>query len=68
MQIAKKIPMEDPMVLNGLRAAYVLSNLIILGIYLYIRTTIKAKKGMDRQLPCHIQTADQTNRRIFAPA
>lgn len=45
MQVAKKIPFEDPTVLNSCRAVYVLSNLIILGIYLYIRAAIKAKKG-----------------------
>jgi hypothetical protein len=46
MQVAKKIPFDDPTVLNLCRAAYVASNLIILGIYLYIKVVIDKKKGM----------------------
>ncbi|KAK3321271.1 inorganic phosphate transporter Pho88 [Podospora appendiculata] len=46
MQIAKKIPFEDPTVLNACRAAYVVSNLIILGIYLYIKSVVDKKKDM----------------------
>jgi hypothetical protein len=46
MQIAKKIPFEDPMVLNACRAAYVISNLIILGISLYTKSIVDKKKGM----------------------
>ncbi|KAK3314471.1 inorganic phosphate transporter Pho88 [Apodospora peruviana] len=46
MQLAKKIPFEDPNVLNACRAAYVASNLIILGIYLYIKMTVDKKKDM----------------------
>jgi hypothetical protein len=45
MQVAKKIPFEDPNVLNICRAVYVLSNLIILGVYLYTKTIIDKKKG-----------------------
>jgi hypothetical protein len=45
MQVAKKIPFEDPTVLNAIRAVYVTSNLIILGIYLYIRAQVNKKKG-----------------------
>ncbi|KAH0562044.1 hypothetical protein GP486_003253 [Trichoglossum hirsutum] len=44
MQLSKKVPFDDPMVLNGVRAAYALSNLIIFGIYLYVRNKIEAKK------------------------
>ena len=45
MQLSKKIPFDDPTVLNGVRAAYVLSNLMILGVYLYVRSKIYARKG-----------------------
>lgn len=48
MQVAKKIPFDDPFVLNACRAAYAISNLLILGIYLYIKSVIDKKKGM----PC----------------
>lgn len=46
MQLAKKIPFEDPNVLNACRAAYAISNLLILGIYLYVKSVIDGKKGM----------------------
>lgn len=45
MQVAKKIPFDDPNVLNICRAVYIASNLIILSIYLYIKATIDKKKG-----------------------
>jgi hypothetical protein len=45
MQVAKKIPFDDPQVLNLCRAAYITSNLIILGIYMYIKVVIDKKKG-----------------------
>lgn len=46
MQASKKIPFDDPMVLNGVRALYVLSNVFILGVYLYVKAQIDKKKGM----------------------
>jgi hypothetical protein len=46
MQVAKRIPFEDPNVLNMCRAAYVLSNVIILGITLYIKSVVDKKKDM----------------------
>lgn len=45
MQLAKKIPFEDPNVLNACRAAYAISNLLIIGIYLYVKSVIDGKKG-----------------------
>jgi len=46
MQVSKKIPFEDPDVLMYVRGAYILSNLIIAGIYLYVQSKINAKKDM----------------------
>lgn len=46
MQASKKIPFEDPRVLMGVRTLYVISNLIIAGIYLYAQQQINKKKGM----------------------
>jgi hypothetical protein len=45
MQASKKIPFDDPNVLNGVRALYVISNLIIAGIYVYVGMQIDKKKG-----------------------
>ena len=45
MQVSKKIPFEDPQVLLGVRILYVVSNLIILGIYFYVQQKINARKG-----------------------
>jgi len=45
MQVSKKIPFDDPNVLMGVRAMYIISNLIILGIYLFMQQRINAKKG-----------------------
>ncbi|KAK4130271.1 inorganic phosphate transport PHO88 [Trichocladium antarcticum] len=46
MQVAKKIPFEDPNVLNICRAVYIASNLIILAINLYIKVVVDKKKDM----------------------
>lgn len=45
MQVSKKIPFDDPQVLMGVRGLYILSNLIIVGIYLYLHQKINSKKG-----------------------
>ena len=45
MQVSKKVPFEDPNVLLGVRILYVVSNLIILGVYFYVSQKIKSKKG-----------------------
>lgn len=45
MQVAKKVPFEDPNVLNAVRGLYILSNLIIMGIYYYIKMQVDKKKG-----------------------
>jgi hypothetical protein len=46
MQVSKRVPFDDPQVLTGVRILYVVSNLIIFGIYYYIGLKIKAKRGM----------------------
>ncbi|KAI9714725.1 MAG: hypothetical protein M1820_000014 [Bogoriella megaspora] len=46
MQASKKIPFDDLRVLNGVRVLYVVSNLIIAGLYLYVQQIINQKKDM----------------------
>ncbi|KAK1810022.1 phosphate transporter (Pho88), partial [Friedmanniomyces endolithicus] len=46
MQVSKKIPFDDPNVLNGVRALYVVSNLLIVAIYLYTKMQIDKKRDM----------------------
>ncbi|KAJ5688812.1 phosphate transporter [Penicillium macrosclerotiorum] len=46
MQLAKKVPFEDPDVLMLVRGLYVLSNVLILGLYLYTQSKISSKKDM----------------------
>ncbi|KAK4947263.1 phosphate transporter (Pho88) [Elasticomyces elasticus] len=46
MQASKKVPFEDPNVLNGVRALYIFSNLIIVGVYLYVQQQINKKRDM----------------------
>lgn len=50
MQVSKRVPFSDPDVLNMCRGGYLLSNLIILGIYLYIGSVIDKKKGMNARI------------------
>lgn len=47
MQVSKKIPFEDPTVLNGVRALYVISNVLIAAIYGYVLLQVNKKKGTD---------------------
>lgn len=60
MQASKKVPFENPMVLNGVRALYVVSNLIIVGVYLYVQSLINKKKGMAIQATHAIISNDST--------
>ncbi|GAM86361.1 hypothetical protein ANO11243_043750 [Dothideomycetidae sp. 11243] len=55
MQVSKKIPFEDPNVLLGVRILYVVSNLLIAGVYLYTRSKIEAKK--DRTVLKYVEPA-----------
>ena len=52
MQVSKKIPFDDPTVLNGVRALYVVSNLLIAGIYFYVKMQIDKKKGTKTLYTC----------------
>lgn len=45
MQVSKRVPFDNPDVLLGVRAMYIISNLIILGIYFYVQVQINKKKG-----------------------
>lgn len=45
MQLAKKIPFDDPDVLLMVRGLYILSNVLILGLYLYTQAQVNKKKG-----------------------
>lgn len=45
MQISKKVPFDNPNVLNGVRALYIFSNVIIISIYLYVQAQINKKNG-----------------------
>ena len=45
MQVSKKIPFDDPSVLSAVRALYVVSNVLIAGIYFYVKLQIDKKKG-----------------------
>ena len=46
MQVSKKIPFDDPQVLLAVRILYIVTNIVISGIYLYLQNKINAKKGM----------------------
>ncbi|KAI1214360.1 inorganic phosphate transport PHO88 [Annulohypoxylon truncatum] len=46
MQVSKRIPFEDPNVLNIVRALYIASNVIIASIYLYTQVQINKKKDL----------------------
>ncbi|KAL7276842.1 phosphate transporter (Pho88) [Rhizina undulata] len=46
MQVAKKIPFEDPTWLMGIRALYILSNIIILGLYFRVGQVVKKKNDL----------------------
>ncbi|KAI8634467.1 putative phosphate transporter [Xylariaceae sp. FL1651] len=46
MQVSKKVPFDDPTVLNGVRALYVASNILIAAIYGYVLFQINKKKDL----------------------
>jgi len=46
MQVSKKVPFDDANVLLGVRAFYIISNLIIAAIYLFLQQKINSKKDL----------------------
>ena len=50
MQVSKRIPFDDPQVLMGVRGLYILSNVLIAGVYLYVMSKINKKKGRSRRM------------------
>ncbi|KAL4882234.1 inorganic phosphate transporter Pho88 [Aspergillus karnatakaensis] len=46
MQVSKKVPFDNPDVLLIVRGVYILSNVIILGLYLYTQAQIKKKNDL----------------------
>lgn len=63
MQASKKIPFDDPNVLLGVRALYLLSNLAIIAIYFYVGMQIDKKKGMppSAAITCVFVDADSSS-------
>ena len=55
MQVSKKIPFDDPQVLMGVRGLYIVSNLLILGVYFYLQMKINSKKGTGLVCALHWQ-------------
>lgn len=45
MQVSKRVPVDDPFVLNCVRGIYLASNVIIALIYFYVQLQINKKKG-----------------------
>lgn len=77
MQVSKKIPFDDPQVLLGVRILYIVTNLIIAGVYLYLQTKINAKKGIldshlspirQLQLMLNFRSVDLTTLKYVEPA
>lgn len=50
MQVSKRVPFDNPDVLLGVRIMYAVSNLLILGLYLYVQNVINRKKGILAQI------------------
>ncbi|RFU24161.1 hypothetical protein B7463_g12181, partial [Scytalidium lignicola] len=46
MQVSKRVPFDDPNILNMVRVTYVLSNVLIAGIYFYTSFLINKKKDL----------------------
>jgi hypothetical protein len=47
MQVSKRVPFDDPFVLNVVRAVYMASNILIISLYAYVQLVINRKKGTD---------------------
>lgn len=64
MQVSKRIPFDDPDVLNIVRALYIGSNVIIAGIYVYVQFQINKKKGTILPLETRHYTHNYTNQSL----
>lgn len=60
MQLSKKVPFDNPDVLMGVRALYILSNVLIVGIYLWTQAKVNSKKGMYHGITVHPWDAHAT--------
>ena len=64
MQVSKRVPFDNPDVLNGVRALYIASNLIIAALYVYVQLQINKKKGMyDVDIRLGMRFMEQRRRR-----
>ncbi|KAI0031132.1 inorganic phosphate transporter [Vararia minispora EC-137] len=59
MQVARKIPFDDPNVLTYVRIGYITSQLITLAVYYYISSTVKAKN--DRTVLKYVEPESPMN-------
>ncbi|OBZ72342.1 Inorganic phosphate transport protein PHO88 [Grifola frondosa] len=46
MQVARKIPFDDPQILTYVRIGYVVSQVVVLGVYYYVAMKIKQKNDL----------------------
>lgn len=53
MQLSKKIPFDDPDILTAVRGVYLLSNVLIVGLYLYVQSQINKKRGLSASTPLY---------------
>lgn len=60
MQVSKRVPLENPDVLMAVRAMYILSNVIIAGVYFYTQQQINKKKGAHSQARMIMNPTDET--------
>ncbi|KIP11048.1 hypothetical protein PHLGIDRAFT_64642 [Phlebiopsis gigantea 11061_1 CR5-6] len=56
MQVARKIPFEDPQVLTYVRIAYVVVQALVLGVYYFI--TLKIKQKNDQTVLKYVEAAN----------
>ncbi|KAF8631630.1 hypothetical protein AX15_002270, partial [Amanita polypyramis BW_CC] len=56
MQVARRIPFDDPQVLLYVRVAYVVAQVVILGVYYYVSLKIKAKN--DQTVLKYVESAN----------
>jgi len=59
MQVARKIPFDDPVVLNCVRAGYIITQITCIAVYLYIAAKVKRKN--DRTLLKYVEPKTFTN-------